>query len=117
MTETEEPGEKKEENTSSHGGDQQGADGDSKSYQEDGVKISFTKEDQKRVPGSYRDARRNMFGGRKSDEGRNSDREVEETDPTADRRERNADEAAVEEDKKDFRGPSQKKLDSDIAFQ
>jgi hypothetical protein len=88
-----------------------------KAIKEMGGKISFTKEDQKRVPGSYRDARGNTFGGRKSDEGRNSDWEVEETDPTADRKERNADEAAVEEDKKDFSGPLQKKLDSDIAFQ
>jgi hypothetical protein len=38
MTETEEPGEKKEKNISSHGEDQQGADGDSKSYQGDGGK-------------------------------------------------------------------------------
>jgi hypothetical protein len=66
-----------------------------KAIKEMGGKISFTKEDQKRVPGNYRDARGNTFGGRKSDEGRNSDREVEETDPTADRKERNADEAAV----------------------
>jgi hypothetical protein len=44
-----------------------------KAIKEMGGKISFTKEDQKRVPGSYRDARGNTFGGRKSDEGRNSD--------------------------------------------